>query len=91
VIAAGPPAPKMPDFKAGSQPKWPAFNMSSLPKMPKMSLNRGPSTDVTQMKNAIDWVISGKASKYGNIDSSHIATGGLSCGGLQVKNHGFYT
>jgi hypothetical protein len=85
VIAAGPPAPKMPAFKAGSQPKWPAFNMSSLPKMPAFGANRPPSTDVTQMKSAVDWVIAGKAAKYGNIDTSHIATGGLSCGGLQVK------
>jgi hypothetical protein len=45
VIAAGPPAPKMP-----------AFNMSSLPKMPAFNFNRPPSTDVTQMKNAVDWL-----------------------------------
>jgi hypothetical protein len=37
------------------------------------------------MKAAVDWVIAGKASKYGNIDTYHIATGGLSCGGLQVE------
>jgi hypothetical protein len=84
VIAAGPPAPKMPGFKAGSLPKMPAFNMSSLPKMPAFDPSKAPSTDVSQMKNAVDWVIAGRASKYGNIDTSHIATGGLSCGGLSV-------
>jgi hypothetical protein len=37
------------------------------------------------MKFAIDWVMEGKAAKYGNIDTAHIATGGLSCGGLSVS------
>jgi hypothetical protein len=106
VIAAGPPAPRMPTFNMSSLPKFPAFNMSgrpkmpafnfsnlpkmpafnmsNLPKMPAFNFTMPPSTDVTQMKNAVDWVIAGKASKYGNIDTAHIATGGLSCGGLQV-------
>lgn len=42
------------------------------------------ATDVGNMKFAIDWVMEGKAAKYGNIDTAHIATGGLSCGGLSV-------
>jgi hypothetical protein len=109
VIAAGPPAPKMPAFNMSSIPKMPAFNFSSLPKMPAFNFSTlpkmpafnwsslpkmpampafnftmPPSTDVTQMKKAVDWVIAGKASKYGNIDTTQIATGGLSCGGLQV-------
>jgi hypothetical protein len=91
VIAAGPPAPKMPKmpaFNMSSLPKMPAFNMSNLPKMPAMpafNFTMPASNDVTQMKNAVDWVIAGKAAKYGNIDTTHIATGGLSCGGLQVN------
>ena len=97
VIVAGPPAPKMPKTPAwnpkSSMPKLPAFNMSSIPKMtasPKTSAPKftmPPSTDVIQMRNAVDWVIAGKAAKYGNIDSAHIATGGLSCGGLQVEQY----
>jgi hypothetical protein len=42
------------------------------------------ATDVGNMKFAIDWIMEGKAAKYGNIDTAHIATGGLSCGGLSV-------
>jgi hypothetical protein len=77
--------PKMPAFNRSNLPKMPPFNMSALPKMPPFTFTMPPSTDITQMKNAVDWVIAGKASKYGNIDTTHIATGGLSCGGLQVK------
>jgi len=104
VIAAGPPAPKfpsMPAFNMSSLPKFPAFNLSSLPKFPAFNLSSLPkmpafnftmplSTDVTQMKNAVDWVIAGKASKYGNIDTAHIATGGLSCGGLQAMSTSYH-
>jgi hypothetical protein len=87
--------PKMPAFNLSAMPKMPAFNMSAIPKMPKMggqprmpafNFTRPVSTDVTQMKNAIDWVLAGKAAKYGNIDIAHIATGGFSCGGLQVEH-----
>jgi hypothetical protein len=36
------------------------------------------------MTDGVDWVMKGSAAKYGDIDTSKIATAGQSCGGLQV-------
>jgi hypothetical protein len=76
VIAAGPP----------SKGPRPAFNTTAPPpKMPAGGMSIGRSDTVTQMKRAVDWIVDGKAAKYGNIDTAKIATSGLSCGGLQVR------
>lgn len=39
---------------------------------------------VSDMKDAIDWVSGPEAKKYGNIDTSTLAVGGQSCGGLEA-------
>jgi hypothetical protein len=43
----------------------------------------GASSSPVMLTQAVDWVMSGGASKYGNIDLEHIAAAGQSCGGLE--------
>jgi dienelactone hydrolase len=75
VIAAGPPAPGTVPAPASGEAA-PAKGFGGM--MPSFGDN------VLPMKKAVDWVVEGKAAKYGNIDTTKIATSGLSCGGLQV-------
>jgi hypothetical protein len=75
VIAAGPAVAKSGGKSGGGMP---TSGVAPAAKSPYTA------TDVGNMKFAIDWVMEGKAAKYGNIDTAHIATGGLSCGGLSV-------
>jgi hypothetical protein len=43
----------------------------------------GAISSPAMLTQAVDWVVSGGASKYGNIDMDHIAAAGQSCGGLE--------
>jgi dienelactone hydrolase len=44
-----------------------------------------PQTKMTQMTQSLDWVMKGGANgKFGQVDSSKIATSGQSCGGLEA-------
>lgn len=84
VIAAGPPMPKFGGKPGGGMPVAGAATGAPAAQSPYTA------TDVGNMKFAIDWVMEGKAAKYGNVDTTHIATGGLSCGGLSVRRPSYY-
>jgi len=43
-------------------------------------------TLVTNMRAALDWGVSGKASKYGNVNTTAVTTMGQSCGGLEAMS-----
>jgi dienelactone hydrolase len=47
-------------------------------------------SSIKQMTDGVDWVLAGKASKYGDIDSSKIASSGQSCGGLQAYSVAYH-
>jgi hypothetical protein len=50
----------------------------------------GASEVPTMQADSIDWVLSGAASKYGNIDTSNIAAAGQSCGGLSSYSTSYH-
>jgi dienelactone hydrolase len=50
----------------------------------------GARTKPEQLTESIDWVLSGKAAKYGNIDTAHIAAMGQSCGGLEAYSGSYH-
>jgi hypothetical protein len=56
---------------------------TAFPNLPGGGGMMGASS-VSQMTDAVDWVMKGGASKYGDIDTTKIAASGQSCGGLQV-------
>jgi hypothetical protein len=41
---------------------------------------------VQDMRDSLDWAVAGKASKYGNVDTSSVTTAGHSCGGLEAMS-----
>lgn len=47
-------------------------------------------TKVQDMRDSLDWVMAGKASKYGNVDSKKITTAGHSCGGLEAMSTAYH-
>ena len=50
----------------------------------------GARTEPEQLTESIDWVMSGKGVKYGNIDTAHIAAMGQSCGGLEAYSGSYH-
>lgn len=44
----------------------------------------GKTTNYKEQIKALDWAVSDKAKKYGNIDTRNIAVAGQSCGGINV-------
>jgi dienelactone hydrolase len=47
-------------------------------------------TKVQDLTDSIDWVMKGSGSKYGNIDTTKIATSGQSCGGLEAYSAAYH-
>lgn len=45
---------------------------------------------VQDMRDSLDWVMAGKASKYGNVDTTRITTAGHSCGGLEAMSTAYH-
>lgn len=45
---------------------------------------------VQDMRDSLDWAFAGKASKYGDIDLTRVATAGHSCGGLEAMSTGYH-
>jgi hypothetical protein len=57
----------------------------------------GPTTNppagqskVQDSRDSIDWAMKGGAKKYGNVDTSKIASTGHSCGGLEAMSVGYH-
>jgi dienelactone hydrolase len=50
----------------------------------------GGQSKVSDMRDSIDWALAGKAAKYGNIDTSKVATAGQSCGGLESYSTSYH-
>jgi dienelactone hydrolase len=50
----------------------------------------GKQSSIKQMRDGVDWVLAGKATKYGDIDTTHIAASGQSCGGLQAYSVAYH-
>jgi hypothetical protein len=51
--------------------------------------NAAGQSKVQDSRDSIVWAMSGKAAKYGNIDTTKIATAGHSCGGLEAMSVGY--
>jgi hypothetical protein len=47
-------------------------------------------TKVQLMRDSVDWAMAGKASKYGNVDTTKISTAGHSCGGLEGMSTAYH-
>lgn len=45
---------------------------------------------VQDMRDSLDWVFAGKASKYGNVDLTKVTTAGHSCGGLEAMSTAYH-
>ncbi|KAE9378840.1 hypothetical protein N431DRAFT_460164 [Stipitochalara longipes BDJ] len=50
----------------------------------------GGQSKVQDSRNSVDWAMKGGAAKYGNIDTTKIATAGHSCGGLEAMSTGYH-
>jgi len=45
---------------------------------------------VQLMRDSVDWALAGKASKYGNVDTTKVTTAGHSCGGLEAMSVAYH-
>jgi len=45
---------------------------------------------VQDMRQSIDWALSGKAAKYGNVDTTKVTTAGHSCGGQEAMSTAYH-
>ncbi|KIV99257.1 uncharacterized protein PV09_09028 [Verruconis gallopava] len=52
--------------------------------------SEGIASHPSQQTQAIDWVTAGKAGRYGNIDTKHIASAGQSCGGQEAYSSSYH-
>jgi hypothetical protein len=52
--------------------------------------SKGGQSKVQDSRDSIDWAMQGGAKKYGNIDTSKIASAGHSCGGLEAMSVGYH-
>lgn len=50
----------------------------------------GVQSKVSDMRDSIDWALAGKAAKYGDIDTTKVATAGQSCGGLESYSTSYH-
>jgi dienelactone hydrolase len=50
----------------------------------------GAQSKVSDMRDSIDWALAGKAAKYGEIDTTKVATAGQSCGGLESYSTSYH-
>jgi hypothetical protein len=50
----------------------------------------GGQSKIQDSRDSIVWATSGKAAKYGNVDTTKIATAGHSCGGLEAMSTGYH-
>ena len=91
IIASGPIGPDSAQFpptmapKSGPAPA--AKGGSAKPKVPS-GVTFNPRTTTAQLIEAIDWAIAensrGGSRYYGKLDTTKIAVGGMSCGGVQA-------
>jgi hypothetical protein len=49
-----------------------------------------PQSKVSDMRESIDWVMAGKAAKYGDVDTTKVAAAGHSCGGLESYSTSYH-
>lgn len=57
---------------------------------PTGSGSTSQQSKVQDMRDSLDWVFAGKASKYGNIDLTKVTTAGHSCGGLEAMSTAYH-
>ena len=50
----------------------------------------GAQSKVQDSRDSIDWAVKGGANKYGNVDTSKIASAGHSCGGLEAMSVAYH-
>lgn len=50
----------------------------------------GGQSQVSDMRDSVDWVMAGGASAYGEVDTERIATAGHSCGGLEAMSTAYH-
>jgi hypothetical protein len=55
-----------------------------------MKLQSSNQTKVSDLLNSISWALAGKGAKYGNLDTTKIATAGQSCGGTEALSAAYH-
>jgi hypothetical protein len=55
-----------------------------------MKLQSSAQTKVSDLTDSINWALAGKGSKYGNLDTTKIATAGQSCGGTEALSAAYH-
>lgn len=50
----------------------------------------GGQSQVSDMRESVDWAMDGGASAYGEVDTERIATAGHSCGGLEAMSTAYH-